>query len=87
MDRMKLFEKLSLTAQREEAPYFDVTDAVLLRIDALSRPKYTFLPFDFFAAASAVAASVVAFLSVHAWQSLVNPLVQLFAPFQEVPLW
>ena len=88
MDKMKIFEKLAFLARNEQMPMFDVSDDVLLRIDALGQPKYaTFLPFDFFAAASAVAASVVAFLSIHAWQAIVNPLIQLFAPFQEVPLW
>ncbi|MDD5458461.1 MAG: hypothetical protein PHF37_03615 [Phycisphaerae bacterium] len=84
---MKIFEKLAFVARNEQPPFFDVSDDVLLRIDSLGQPKYTFLPFDFFAAVSAVAASVVAFLSIHAWQSIVNPLVQLFTPLQEVPLW
>ena len=87
MDRIKMLEKLASLARNEQSPVFDVSDDVLLRIEALDQPKYTFLPFDFFAAASAVAASIVAFLSVHAWQSIVNPIVQLFAPLQEVPLW
>jgi uncharacterized protein involved in response to NO len=87
MDAIKIIEKLAKTAQREKVPQIDVSKAVMHEIGILQRESVSFLPFEWFAGVSAVAASIMMFLSFYAWQYMTNPLVQLFAPFQEILPW
>ena len=87
MDTMKIIEKLAHIANREETPTLDVSNTVMFQISALRQETVSFWPVEFFAGISAVAASVVAFFSIQAWRYITDPLVQLLAPLQEVPLW
>lgn len=87
MDTMKIIEKLAHAASKEQPPEFDVSNAVMCQIKALQQETVGFWPIEFFAGLSAVAASVVTLFSIHAWRVIVDPLLQLLAPLQEVPLW
>lgn len=87
MDRMKIIEKLAKTAQREKPLQIDVSGAVMREIGLLQRQTVGFVPVEWFAGISAVAASIVMFLSFYGWQYIANPFVQLFAPFQEILPW
>jgi hypothetical protein len=87
MDAIKIIERLAKTAQKEKPPQIDVSRAVMLEIDILQRETASFLPLEWFAGISAIAASIMTFLSFYAWQYMANPFVQLFAPFQEILPW
>lgn len=87
MDTLKIIEKLAKAAQNEASPAFDVSAYVLGQMRTVQVQKANLLPFEFFAALTAVAASIVIVLSVSAWQSIVNPMAQLIAPLQESSLW
>ena len=87
MDTIKIVEKLAKIAQKEKIPQIDVSKTVMLEIAALRQETAGFLPFEFFAGISAIAASIIMFFSIHAWQYMVNPLLQLFVPFQEISPW
>ena len=87
MDTIKIIEKLAKMARNESLPQFDVSGSVLREISILQNQKAGIVPLEFFTAAAAAAASIIIFLSVHAWQSIVNPLIQLVMPLQETPLW
>lgn len=88
MDRIdKIIDKLAVTSRNEIVPQLDVSDIVMARIIALQRQKVGLLPLEIFAGASAVAASIVMYFSIQAWQTIVNPLFQLLTPYQGVTLW
>jgi hypothetical protein len=87
MDAIKIIEKLAKISQKEKTPQIDVSKAVMLEIGLLQQETAGFLPLEFFAGISAVAASIITLFSIHAWQYIVNPLFQLFVPFQEVLPW
>ncbi|MDD5133943.1 MAG: hypothetical protein PHP01_00855 [Phycisphaerae bacterium] len=87
MDAMKFIEKLAQKAQGQTVPKYNVSAEVMLRIDNLQQEKVTLLPLELFAGITALAASIVTFFSVQAWRCIVDPLIQLFTPFQGVPLW
>lgn len=88
MDAIKIIERLAATARREKTPQIDVSKAVMREIGILSQQKNVgVISFEWFAGISAVAASVVTFLSFHAWRYIVDPFVQLFMPLQEVLPW
>jgi len=87
MDAIKIIEKLAKTAQKEKTPQIDVSKTAMLEIGILRQETAGFLPFEWFAGISAVAASIVTFFSFHAWRYIVDPLVQLFVPFQETLPW
>ena len=87
MDALKIIEKLALTARKEEIPQIDVCKAVMSEIDVLQQAPAGILSFEWFAGISAIAASIVIFLSIPAWRYIVDPLVQLLAPLQEAALW
>ena len=87
MDAIKIIENLAKKARQETPPQVDVSKTVMLEIGILRQETAGFLPLEFFAGISAVAASIIMFFSIHAWQYIVNPLVQLFVPFQEVLPW
>ncbi|MFA5292111.1 MAG: hypothetical protein WC496_03660 [Phycisphaerae bacterium] len=88
MDKIiKIIEKLAKTARNEALPQFDVSDDVMTRISLLQHEKVGLLPLEVFAGLTAVAASIVTFFSIQAWNYIVNPLFQLFAPYQGVSLW
>jgi hypothetical protein len=87
MDTIKIIERLAKTAQKEKPPQIDVSKAVMLEIGILQQETAGFLPFEWFAGISAVAASIVMFLSFYAWRYMADPFVQLFAPFQEILPW
>ena len=86
MDTLDAIEKLAQRARGEKAPTFNVAERILYRL----RPEeetFSVVGLELFASLSAVAASVVAYLSVGALRSLTSPLMQFFTPLQEVRLW
>lgn len=87
MDTLKTIEKLAKAAQNEAMPAFDVSSYVLGQMRMVQVQKANLLPIEFFAALTAVAASIVIVLSVNAWQTIINPMTQLIAPLQESSLW
>jgi hypothetical protein len=88
MDRItQIIEKLAQTAHGEAIPQFSVSNRVMARIDLLETQPVGLWPFQIFAGLTAAAASIVTFFSVPAWHYIVNPLFQLLAPYQGVPLW
>lgn len=87
MDTLKAIEKLAQAAQEEKALQFDVANTIMSQIDASKKRTVSLLPFDIFSAITAVAASVVTFLSVNAWQYISEPLARLFVPLREISLW
>jgi hypothetical protein len=89
MDKItEIIEKLAQKARSEAIPQFSVSNRVMARIDLLARqPAVRLWPFQIFAGLTTVAASVVTFFSIQAWHTIINPLFQLLAPYQGVPLW
>ena len=87
MDALKAIEKLVFKARSEQIPGFDVSGRVLAQIKYRESEIISFLPFDLFAGISVAAASIVAFFSVNVWHYITNPIINLFAPFMEIPLW
>ena len=87
MDTLEGINKLARQAREEKTPRFDVVDRVLQQIRAVEMEAFSFTVFDLFAAASAIAASVVGYFSINAWRFVASPLMQFFAPLQEVRLW
>ena len=87
MDTLDSIEKLARHAREEKTPNFDIADQVMQQIRAEETETFSFTVFDLFAAASAVAASVVGYFSIGAWRFIASPLMQFFAPLQEVRLW
>ncbi|MFA6186103.1 MAG: hypothetical protein WC770_02670 [Phycisphaerae bacterium] len=87
MDTLKTIEKLAKAARSEALPAFDVSSYVLGQTRMVQVQRANLLPFEFFAALTAVAASIVIVLSVSAWQTIINPMTQLIAPLQESSLW
>jgi hypothetical protein len=87
MDTIKIIEKLAKIAQKEPTPQFNVSNKVMAQISILQQEKFGLLPLELFAGITAVAASIVTFFSIQAWHYLVNPLMQLFVPYQGVALW
>lgn len=87
MDTLKTIEKLAQAARSEASPMFDVSGYVLGQMRMVQVQKANLLPIEFFAALTAVAASIVIVLSVNAWQTIINPMAQLIAPLQESSLW
>jgi len=87
MDTLKAIEKLAQRAREEKMPVFDVADSVWLRIRPQAAPAISFRSFGLFAGVAAVAASIVLFLAVDFWLSMTSPIMEIFAPLQETPLW
>jgi hypothetical protein len=87
MDVLKAIEKLAHQAREERIPEFDVADRVLQQIRPAEEETFGLLAFELFASASAVAASVVGYFSVSIWKLITSPLMQFFAPLQEIRLW
>jgi len=87
MDTLEAIERLGQQAGEERIPVFDVTNRVLQRIRSEETETFGFVVFELFAGASAVAASVVCYFSVSVWKFTTSPLMQFFAPLQEVRLW
>ena len=87
MDTLDGIEKLAQQAREEQTPNFSVAGQVMQQIKAEEMESFSFTVFDLFAAASAVAASVVGYFSIGAWRFIASPLMQFFAPLQEVRLW
>lgn len=88
MDKIfDIIEKLAQKARTEAIPQFSVSNRVMAQIDLIERQPTGLWPFQIFAGVSAVAASIVIFFSIQAWQTIVNPLAQLFATSQGASLW
>jgi hypothetical protein len=87
MDALEGIEKLARQAREEETPRFDVANQVLKQIKAEETETFSFTVFELFATASAVAASVIGYFSIGAWKFIASPLMQFFAPLQEIRLW
>jgi len=80
MDTLKIIEQLVQRAREERPPVTDVSGGVLELIGRRRRFEQTSL--SWFAAVSAVAASVALFFAVDCWMSLSDPMMELFAPLQ-----
>lgn len=87
MDTLKAIERLAQQSKGEKVPSFDVSAKVLQRIASEEEPSFGFVAFELFASISAVAASVVGYLSIAALRSVTSPLMQFFTPLQEARLW
>jgi hypothetical protein len=87
MDTLDSIEKLARKAREEKTPLFDVSDLVLQQIRTDETETFSFTVFDLFATASAIVASVVGYFSISAWKFIASPLMQFFAPLQEIRLW
>ena len=88
MDKIfDIIEKLAQKARIEAVPQFSVSNRVMAQIELIDRQPTGLWPFEIFAGVSAVAASIVVFFSIQAWQTVFNPLYQLLSPYQGVSLW
>jgi hypothetical protein len=88
MDKIfDIVEKLAQKARNEAIPQFSVANRVMAQIDLIERQPAGLWPFEIFAGISAVAASIIVFFSIQAFQSLANPLAQLFVTSQGASLW
>ena len=87
MDTLEAIEKLAQQARKEKIPGFGVADRILQQIRPGQEETFGFIVFDLFASASALVASVVGYFSVGVLKSITSPLMQFFAPLQEVRLW
>ena len=87
MDALEVVQKLAQRARQEEIPVLDVADRVLQRIMSEEEETFGFLVFDLFASISALVASVVGYFSVGVLKFITSPLMQFFAPLQEIRLW
>lgn len=87
MDTLEAIQRLAQQARQEKTPEFNVADRVLQQIEPEDERALGFIVFDVFASVSAVVASVVGYFSVEVLKSITSPLVQFFAPLQEVRLW
>jgi len=87
VDALEVVQKLAQRAREEEIPVLDVADRVLQRIMSEEEETFGFLVFDLFASISALVASVVGYFSVGVLKFITSPLMQFFAPLQEIRLW
>ena len=87
MDTLRAIEKLAQQTEGEKVPSFDVSAKVLQQISSEEVESVGFVAFELFASISAVAASVVGYFSIGALKSVTSPLMQFFAPLQEVAIW
>ncbi|HAL45567.1 MAG: hypothetical protein A2Y12_07185 [Planctomycetes bacterium GWF2_42_9] len=89
MDKiMQIIETLAQRAKDEVTPKFDVSDEVITQIALMQRSRNRgLLPLELFAGFTAVAASIMLFLTIHAVENILNPMSQLLAPYQGASLW
>ena len=87
MDTLRAIERLAQQTNGEKVPSFDVSAKVLQRISSEEAESAGLVAFELFASISAVAASVVGYFSIGALKSVTSPLMQFFAPLQEVTIW
>jgi hypothetical protein len=85
MDTLKFIENLFFESRNENGPDVDVSEKVLWRLRSVRELRVA--PFTLFAAASAVAASLVLFFAIHSWNYMNNPIMEFFVPVQEGWLW
>jgi hypothetical protein len=80
MDPIQHFERHAAEARRDRPPLIDVTDAVMRDIDALSpaerRERNVLYAMT---ALSAVAAIVVAMITIGAYEQMTDPLIGLLS--------
>ena len=86
MDTLKKIDHLLQQAAQQPTPIFRVADKVINDLDR-SPEAESFLTFDLFAAASAIAASILLFWAISAWLTMSDPMNVLVEPLQEVALW
>jgi hypothetical protein len=89
MDKIiQIIETLAQRAKDEVTPQFSVSDEVMTQIALMQRSRNRgLLPLELFAGFTAVAASIMLFLSIHAVENILNPMSQLLAPYQGASLW
>ena len=87
MDILDAIEKLARQAQKEEKPVFHVSDQVLRAIRLRDSEPSNLIAFDLFAGLSVIAASIVLLFAVHSWLYLANPIMELWASVEDIPLW
>jgi len=87
MDTLKAIEELIERLKGEAIPIFGVEDKVLWRLRTLEIQTYVPLSQKIFWFASAVAASIAAYISIGAWKYITSPLNEFYNPLQEMRLW
>ena len=87
MDTLNKIVMLAERAKKHESPTFSVADRVMKQIQSKQTAVANFFIFDIFAAAAAVAASVVLFFGIQCWSYITSPLTKLFAPLSGGSLW
>jgi hypothetical protein len=87
MDTLNGIETLGHKARQEHPPVFHVSGDVLSQMEYMTTETFSLLPFNCFAGISAVAASIMLFLSVKTWTYLNDPIMEFFAPLPEIGLW
>jgi len=85
MDELRAIEKLAEAARKEQPPVGPVGTAVMARITAARRARLRTL--SLFAAASAVAASLVLIFGLLLGNGSADPLTQLCLSFEVTTLW
>ncbi len=85
MDTLEFIKKLALIARQDSGPEVDVSGRVLWQIRSARTLKVA--PLTFFAAASAIAACLVLFFTIHSWIYMSDPIMEFFTPLQETLLW
>ena len=87
MEMLGKIKEIAIKARQEQVPVFDVSSTVLHEINSIEQEKENFIAFDMVAVISSAAASLITFLTLNAWFSIFNPVLRMFAPIQEIPLW
>ncbi len=89
MDTMNTIDKLVQAAKQESPPAISVGASVMAHIKTFrySRPAIDVMPVSWVAGLSAVAASIILFLSFYALQAIQDPYMNFFAPIQVAWLW
>jgi hypothetical protein len=87
MDTLKEIEKLAQLAQAQAIPDCDISNQILAQIRLAPKNSTSFAVFDFLAGCFATAASILLYIGINAWNQIVSPLTQFFAPLQECRLW
>ena len=87
MDILGRIEKLAERAVEEETPVFHIGDKAVRQIRLGDSGPSSLIVLDWFAGLSVVAASIVLGFAIHSWVYLANPIMELWTPVEEIPLW
>ncbi len=87
MDILNKIEKLAQKARQESTPDFSLSDRIMIQIEQRNGYIISFAAFDVLAGFFATAASIALFIGINTLISAQDPIVELFAQFQETSLW